>query len=115
MTTDQHSLFEVAFKSFKAYLAARDSFLDAMTALGLPTRNVDPLACIAEVIAARELGGSIVPKAAHPDYDVVLADGKRVQVKSLRTLPVTPKPTEELGRSALAKAKKNRTRFWMLT
>jgi hypothetical protein len=67
-----------------------------MAAVGLPTRNVDPLACFAEVIAARELGGAIVTKAANPDYDVSLPDGRRVQVKSLR---VTTGKLMDNGRS----------------
>ena len=75
-----------------------------MAALGLPTRNVDPLACFAEVIAARELGGSIIAKAANPDFDVVLPDGKPVQVKSLR---VTTGKFGDNGRSWVECTRKN--------
>lgn len=96
MSPDQKPLYDVAYQCFKTYLAARDSFIEAMAALGLPTKNVDPLSCMAEVIAARELGGSVVPKAANPDYDVILPDGKRVQVKSLRNSSGNP---EANGRS----------------
>lgn len=96
MSLDQQPLYNVAYECFKSYLVARDAFMEAMAALGLPTKNVDPLSCIAEVIAARELGGVVVPKAANPDYDVILPDGKRVQVKSLRNSSSNP---EANGRS----------------
>lgn len=75
--------FRRAFAAFNEYLVAMSKLNDAMATLGVPTRNVDPLANFAEVIVAKELNGVIQP-AANKGFDVVAPDGTKVQVKSLR-------------------------------
>jgi len=96
MTRSLTAEYEQAYSAFAKYLDVRGELCDAMAAVGLPTRNVDPLACFAEVITARELSGTIVNKAANPDVDVLLCDGGRIQVKSLR---VTTGKLRDNGRS----------------
>jgi len=81
--------FQRALAAFRDYIAAADILNDAMAAVGVPTRNVDPLANFAEVVVACELQGK-VQRATNKGFDVRTADGAKIQVKSLRVSSTKP-------------------------
>lgn len=81
--------YEEAYESFGQYLASLKRFADAMEAVGIKTRNVDPFANFAEVIVARLTKGVIQP-ATNAGFDVLTPEGIKIQVKSLRVSSAKP-------------------------
>jgi len=75
--------YEPVFHAFGEYLKVLKHLVEVMGSLGLQTTNVDPYASFAEVLVARELGGTI-QRATNAGFDVIAEDGTKVQVKSLR-------------------------------
>lgn len=86
--------FQEAFAAFDSYVSALECLVDAMSAVGIPTRNVDPFANYAEVVIARETTGTI-QRATNEGFDVLTANDIKVQVKSLRVSSDKP---EDNGR-----------------
>ena len=86
--------FQDAYAAFYEYVSALERLADAMAVVGIPTRNVDPFANFAEVVIAREMGGTI-QRATNEGFDVLTAGGIKVQVKSLRVSSDKP---EDNGR-----------------
>ncbi len=80
MPTDR---YEPVFRAFGEYLKSLKTLVERMGTLGVQTTNVDPYANFAEVLVARELGGTI-QRATNAGFDVITTEGLKVQVKSLR-------------------------------
>ena len=66
--------------AFASYARARHAMLEA---LGLPASNRDPLAEFSEHLVKALVDGEFPPSRVQPDYDVIAADGGRIQVKYL--------------------------------
>jgi hypothetical protein len=62
------------------YRLARQAFL---VTLGLPASNRDPLAEFSEQLVHALMGGTLALSRVQADYDLVLLDGTRVQVRYL--------------------------------
>ena len=75
--------FEAVTRAYEAYVDALRKFVEGMSVVGVRVKNVEPFANFAEVIVAREFGGTIQPPATK-GFDVLRDDGTRIQVKSLR-------------------------------
>ena len=63
--------FQEAYAAFDSYIGALERLADAMTVVGIPTRNVDPFVNFAEVIIARETSGTI-QVATKQGFDVLI-------------------------------------------
>jgi hypothetical protein len=81
--------FETACRAYEQYVAGLRRFVEAMEAVGVQVRNVEPFANFAEVIAAHEFGGTIQPPT-NEGYDLLTDEGVRIQVKSLRVSSAKP-------------------------
>ena len=81
--------YDEAMRSFENYVSALEKFSDAMRAVGIQTRNVDPFPNYAEVIVSRIKSGLIQP-ATNTGYDILTQDGIKIQVKSLRVTSTKP-------------------------
>ena len=80
--------FDRAYQVYRDYVVVLRKFVDAMSDIGIMVRNVEPFANFAEVIVAREFDGE-VQRATNKGFDV-MADGVRIQVKSLRVSSANP-------------------------
>jgi hypothetical protein len=83
MSKPTREQFDAVADAYEAYVTGLRRFVDAMAAVGVRVKNVEPFANFAEVLVAREFGGSIQPPA-NRGFDVLTDGGTRIQVKSLR-------------------------------
>jgi hypothetical protein len=66
--------------AFEAYRPARERFLGV---LGLPISNRDPFAEFSEQLVHSLMGGSLAASRVQAGHDLVLNDGRKVQVRYL--------------------------------
>ncbi|MBG0565383.1 hypothetical protein [Actinoplanes aureus] len=66
--------------ALEEYRTARSTLLES---LGLPQSNRDPLAGFSEALVQTLLGGTLAANPVQADYDLILPDGAKVQVRYL--------------------------------
>ncbi|WP_229403324.1 hypothetical protein [Micromonospora okii] len=66
--------------ALEAYRQARQ---DLLASLGLPMSNRDPLAEISEHLVAALTGATLAPSRVQADYDLILPDEQKIQVRYL--------------------------------
>jgi hypothetical protein len=81
--------YDEAIRSFSGYVGALERLADAMGAIGVQTRNVDPFANFAEVLVSRVKGG-LIQRATNAGFDILTPDNIKIQVKSLRVTSTKP-------------------------
>jgi len=71
---------ELLISAFREYSVARIAFLEK---LGCLVSNRDPLAEFSEQLVASMTGSSLAPSRVQPGYDIIGAEGEKIQVKYL--------------------------------
>ena len=69
-----------------AWATYRDARLNLLGGIGIPSSHRDPMSEFAEVLVARLVDGTMADNRVQKDWDVLEADGSRVQVKYLANI-----------------------------